>query len=274
MKPVITKCNSSHRTITFPKMRNFILDIMEEGKRKNIVYIAFQADVTELRELLRINKKRSGKSISFTSYIAYCLSKAVNEQKYMHALRKGRKLVIYDDVDLAVIIKRKVEGASQPVSYILRSTNRKSFKEIQTELLKAKTAPLGENMALNKYEKLFFKAPKCLRKIFWWITRRNPQIRKKFLGTVGLTSLSMFGSGKIQPFPITPMTLTLAVGAVNSEVRMIEGRPESREMLNLTLCADHDIIDGAHMMRFIERLKPLIQYQYIGVLEAELFRES
>ncbi|RLF59487.1 MAG: hypothetical protein DRN27_02525 [Thermoplasmata archaeon] len=261
MKPSNRKSHNFYRTEPFPKMRNFILDIMEEGKRKDIVYITFQADVTEFSELIQNKKNINGKSTSLTSYITYCFSKTVNEQKHMHALRKRKKLVIFDDVDLAIIIERKVEGILQPVSYIIRSANNKSFKEIQTELRKAKKAPLGENMALNKFEIFFFKLPKIIRKILWWTSRRNPKIRKKFIGTVGLTSLSMFGSGKIHAFPITPMTLTLAVGTITSEISLNKGIFQSRKMLNLTLCADHDIIDGAPMMRFINRLKSIIQDQ-------------
>ena len=261
MKHSNRNSHNFYRTEPFPKMRNFILDIMEEGKRKNIVYITFQADVTKFNELMQSNKKNNGNSISLTSYITYCFSKTVNEQKHMHAIRKGKKLVIFNDVDLSIIIERKVEGILQPVGYKIRNANNKSFNEIQTELQKAKKAPLGENMALNKFETFFFKLPKFIRKLLWWISRRNPKIRKKYVGTVGLTSLSMFGSGKIYAFPITPMTLTLAVGTVNSEIYLNKGISQTRKMLNLTLCADHDIIDGAPMMRFINRLNFLIQNQ-------------
>ena len=57
------------------------------------------------------------------------------------------------------------------------------------------------------------------------------------------------------------MTLTLAVGTITSEISLNKGIFQSRKMLNLTLCADHDIIDGAPMMRFINRLKSIIQDQ-------------
>jgi pyruvate/2-oxoglutarate dehydrogenase complex dihydrolipoamide acyltransferase (E2) component len=42
----------------------------------------------------------------------------------------------------------------------------------------------------------------------------------------------------------------------------VEGRVEPRELLNLTVSFDHDIIDGAPATRFVRRLVELIKSRY------------
>jgi pyruvate/2-oxoglutarate dehydrogenase complex dihydrolipoamide acyltransferase (E2) component len=43
---------------------------------------------------------------------------------------------------------------------------------------------------------------------------------------------------------------------------VIEGRVEPREILNLTVLFDHDIVDGAPATRFVKRLVELIESGY------------
>ena len=55
------------------------------------------------------------------------------------------------------------------------------------------------------------------------------------------------------------MTLTLAVGTTSQQVQVINGKMEPRDMLHLTLSADHQIIDGGPLVRFQMFLKSLIE---------------
>ena len=43
---------------------------------------------------------------------------------------------------------------------------------------------------------------------------------------------------------------------------MVEGRIEPREILNLTVVFDHDVIDGAPAARFARRLVEMIESGY------------
>jgi pyruvate/2-oxoglutarate dehydrogenase complex dihydrolipoamide acyltransferase (E2) component len=51
------------------------------------------------------------------------------------------------------------------------------------------------------------------------------------------------------------MTLTLLVGAISPRLQLRDGQIVEKKIIQMNLSADHDIIDGAQMMRFIERLK-------------------
>jgi pyruvate/2-oxoglutarate dehydrogenase complex dihydrolipoamide acyltransferase (E2) component len=52
------------------------------------------------------------------------------------------------------------------------------------------------------------------------------------------------------------------VGGVAWKPAVVEGRIEPREILNLTVRFDHDVVDGAPAARFTRRLVELIESGY------------
>jgi hypothetical protein len=79
-------------------------------------------------------------------------------------------------------------------------------------------------------------------------------------GTVGITSVGMFGEGSGWGFG-TPdgHTLSLVVGGIARKPAVVGDRIEPREMLSLTVAFNHDVVDGAPAARFTQRLKELIE---------------
>jgi len=59
-----------------------------------------------------------------------------------------------------------------------------------------------------------------------------------------------------------PYSLGLVVGSTAWKPGIWEGRIEPREILNLTVVFDHDLIDGAPVARFARRLVELIESGY------------
>jgi pyruvate/2-oxoglutarate dehydrogenase complex dihydrolipoamide acyltransferase (E2) component len=78
-------------------------------------------------------------------------------------------------------------------------------------------------------------------------------------GTVGITAIGMFGEHS--GWGITPNghSLDLVVGTISRKPACVENRIEPREILNLTVVFDHDVVDGAPAARFVERLVDLIE---------------
>jgi hypothetical protein len=95
------------------------------------------------------------------------------------------------------------------------------------------------------------------------VTRRDPRIRVAASGTVAVTAVGMFGKGHSGwGIATTPVSLSLVVGSMAWKPAVIEGRVEPREILNLTVLFDHDIVDGAPATRFVKRLVELIESGY------------
>lgn len=234
----------------YPPIRNFILDLMAEGRRKNIVHVFFQADITDL--LARLAAVKSDRS-TVTSVVAAALARAVGENRIFNSYRLGKsRLVAFDDVDLSFTVEREVDGTLLPVPYIVRAANLKSVEQIQQELREAKVAPIGAAGPMSALEKSFFTMPNFVRRIVWSYIRRDPYRFKLLAGTVGVTSIGMFTSGALVGQPITPMTLTLCIGSTEKKVVMMNGVPVERAFLHLNFSVDHDIIDGGPLIRFAE----------------------
>jgi pyruvate/2-oxoglutarate dehydrogenase complex dihydrolipoamide acyltransferase (E2) component len=244
----------------YPKLRNFVLDIMAEGRRKNIVHLMFEAEVTPIQQHLARHREETGERISLTTYLAKSLACAIDEDRSMHAYRQGKsKLVLFDEIDLAVMMEREIEGGTLPVVHIVRAANRKSIEAIHREIKAAKIAPLGGNGPMSALEKQFFELPFLLRKFVWFFIRRDPNLFKQLAGTVGVTSMGRHDSGPAAALPISPMTLTLTIGLIEKKLALENGHPVERESIQLNFSVDHDIIDGAPLVRFVNQFKKKLE---------------
>jgi hypothetical protein len=147
------------------------------------------------------------------------------------------------------------------VFYLVREAQRKTVYEIHRELQAARETPLGALGPMNALEMQFFLLPALLRKALWFFVRRNPYWFKDLAGTAGVTSMGMYTSGAVAVVPITPMTLTLSIGTIDKKLALQDGDVIERDVIHLTLSFDHDIVDGAPVMRFAERFKKILLTQ-------------
>jgi hypothetical protein len=248
------------KTYAYPRLRNFVLDVLAEGQRKHIAHIMIEADIGGIRARLAERRQRGQATVSMTSYIAKSFACAIDADKRVQAYRLGKsRLVVFDDVDFAFLIERRWEGEPLPVFYIVRGAQRKSVVEIHRELQAARTTPLRTDGPMNALEVQFFLLPRFLRKAVWFVIRRNPYWFKDVAGTAAVTSMGMYTAGAAVGIPITPMTLTLTIGTIEKKPAFHDGQMVERDVVHLTLSVDHDIVDGAPLMRFAERFKQLLR---------------
>jgi pyruvate/2-oxoglutarate dehydrogenase complex dihydrolipoamide acyltransferase (E2) component len=248
------------KTVPYPRLRNFLQDALAEGKRKHIAHIMLEADIGGIKEQLAERRQRGQDPVSMTSYIAKSFACAIETDKRMQAYRRGKsRLVVFDDIDLAFMIEREWEGEPIPVFYILRAAQQKSASDIHRALQAARETPLGTDGPMNALEMQFFLLPRLLRKAVWFVIRRNPYWFKDVAGTAAVTSMGMYTSGAAVGVPITPMTLTLTIGTIEKKPSVQDGRLVERDVVHLCLSVDHDIVDGAPLMRFAERFKQLLR---------------
>ena len=246
-------------THNYPRLRNFVLDVLAEGRRKQIAHVLLDADIGGIKEHLAELRQRGAEPVSMTSYIAKSFACAIDEDRRMQAYRLGRsRLVVFDDIDLTFMIEREWEGELLPVFYIVRAAQRKTAPEIHRELRAARDTPLGTEGPMSALEMQFFMLPAFLRKAVWFLLRRNPYWFKDVAGTVAVTSMGMYTSGAAVGVPITPMTLTLSIGTIEKKLALQDGQAVERDVVHLNLSVDHDIIDGAPLMRFAERFKQIL----------------
>jgi hypothetical protein len=255
----------------FPPFRNPTIDTMIWGRQRHHVPILLEIDVTAAREAIHAQKIKTGQGISFTGWIVKCIAQAVSEHKYVHALRKGkRQLVIFDEVDVTIVIERAVADETLPMPYIVRRANEKTVADIHAEIRAAQKLPVASGTVQVEVPRaawmtqIFMRMPQFLRNLFFWQPLfRDPFLVKRTIGTVSVTAIGMFGGGGLSwGIPIGIHPLLIAVGGIAKRPGIVHEQIVIREYVGLTVLFDHDVTDGAPVARFIRRLQELMASRY------------
>ncbi len=129
---------------------------------------------------------------------------------------------------------------------------------------KPKKFPMKTNYVLERDRqklplKFYALLPQFIRLWIWKLLLSNPMRIKKMMGTVVVTSVGMMGTVKGWFIPYSIHPLCFALGAIIKKPGVNNGNIEVREMLEMTILIDHDVIDGAPAARFVARLAELVE---------------
>jgi pyruvate/2-oxoglutarate dehydrogenase complex dihydrolipoamide acyltransferase (E2) component len=252
--------------ISYPKSRHFMEEAIRSTHHKQMMHGLLEVDVTTARAYLREVKARTGESPSFTAFIIACLGRAVDEHKYVHALRKGNQhLILFGDVDVLTWIEREIAGQPQVLPCIVRAANRKTFREIHDEIRAAQVQDVAKTEVGGAKASQLLPAW-LFRPYFSLATRigkRFPQAWKQSWGTVTLSAVGMVGNGAGWGIPpSSPSICWITVGGIGPKREDLDGQLITRDYLSLTVSFDHNLVDGAPAARFTERFKELIESGY------------
>jgi pyruvate/2-oxoglutarate dehydrogenase complex dihydrolipoamide acyltransferase (E2) component len=250
-----------YEIVPFPRLRQLIVDSGRFATRKHHVRGLVEVDVSQVRQFIRDHKTKTGESLSLTAFIIACLGRAVEVDKSLHAYRNWRnQMVLFDDVDVLTYIEVELNGQQFPLAHIVRAVNRKSWPEIHAEIRAVQAHPENSPKAQQgNAAQWFLLLPGFVRQAFYWAVNRNPHWWKKFVGTVYLTSVGMFGAGSGWGLGFSAHTLGVILGGIGEKPMVVNGQIEIRECLSLTLDYDHDVVDGAPAARFMQRFKQQIE---------------
>jgi pyruvate/2-oxoglutarate dehydrogenase complex dihydrolipoamide acyltransferase (E2) component len=257
--------HTTYQLVPFPKAQQILATAMRSTAHKHMIHVLTDVDVTAPRQVIQEQKARGAEPLSFTAFIAACLGKAIDEDKAVQAYRKGKnQLVLFEDVDIYIMVEREVEGEKFPLPYVVRAANHKAAWEIHQEIRAFQKLPSPEAPSMpNWLERGFARWPGLLMPLFGWMAARSPRLWKSSVGTCGITAVGMFGKGLGWGIPSpTPHNLFLTLGGISEKPGVVDGHIALRDFLSLTVSFDHDIIDGAPAARFTQRLKELIESGY------------
>jgi pyruvate dehydrogenase E2 component (dihydrolipoamide acetyltransferase) len=77
--------------------------------------------------------------------------------------------------------------------------------------------------------------------------------------TFTVSNLGMFGMTAIRPIINAPQVAILGVGAARETLKLVDGRPEPRQLMTLTLSCDHRAVYGADAARFLSEVRRLLE---------------
>ncbi len=259
-----------YRVVPFPLNRRVVIDSARLSHRKHAIQGLIEVDVSEPRRAMRAHRERTGESLSFTAYIAACLARAVEVEPMVNAYRNlwGR-LVIFDDVDLTTMIEVESKGRRFPLAHVIRAANRRPYREIHEEIRTVQARQMESvDARQRRFLRPFLLLPAFLRNVFYFFLSRSPHVAKRNIGTVQLTAVGMFGTGGGWGISGSLYTLGVLLGGIAEKPWVVDGQIEVREIMNVTLCFDHDIVDGAPAARFAQRFKELVEGGS-GLIEAD-----
>ncbi|MHA1868986.1 MAG: 2-oxo acid dehydrogenase subunit E2 [Candidatus Heimdallarchaeaceae archaeon] len=223
-------------------------------------------DITNAKRRIEEIKKIDKYDVSYTAWIAKCISRAVKEDLRFNSYRKGRKIIVFKTVDISIIVEITTkEGKKVPFNYVIRDVENKSVKEITEEIRAVQKRKIKETEQLTRdsssnFSSLYLLIPRFIRKMVIKSILKNPFKLRKLIGTVGITSLGMF----VQNFagwaiPFADKTLNVAVGGMKNSVELVEGELKEKTLLCVTFLVDHNLIDGAPIARFVARVGNLMK---------------
>lgn len=252
-----------YKAAPFPLERRLDLDAGWINKRQNTFSGIFEVDVTALRQALLAHKAKTGQSQSFTAYIVACLASTVDQDKSLHAYQNWRnQLIIFEDVDVAVMIEIDIGNRKFPLLHVVRAANKKSLLDIHHEIRWIQADPSQSpnfNSRTKRLMSLFLRLPGIARRVVYLTILKNPQWSKQVAGTVAVTSIGMFGKGGGWGLGLANHTLSLIIGGIAEKPGIVNGQIEIRDFLDLTVSFNHNIVDGAPAARFIQRFKEQIE---------------
>lgn len=263
--------HADYEVVPYPKLRRWMLASYRSVRHRPLIHGLLEVNVTGARMALHEHQEKTGEVLSFTAFLATCLAKAVEEHKAVQAFRQGgKRLVLFKDVDIYTVIEHDVGGQKYIIPHIIRAAQRKTFRQQHEEIRMAQRAEVPR--ALKGFWPLLL--PTAIFRPFVWavgrVGRQRPRLLKRITGTVGLTSVGMFGNGAGWGIPpLSPTTLIVTVGGIGEKQVPVDGHTATQEYLSLTVSVDHDLVDGAPLARFTRRLKELIESGYgLGELTA------
>lgn len=257
-----------HQIVELSPGRRALINALDLAAPAHYMYGLLEVDVTSARQYIAEHKARTGEQLSFTGFLIYCLARAVEENKEVQSYLKGRdKLILLEEVNVGVMVENKAGDKPILMGHVVQGANRKSLPEIHQEIRSAqnKPAPAGRGVPTWFSSALLLPWPLSglVKAIMRVVMRQNPAVRIATSGTVFVTSVGMFGKGHSGwGITATPHSLSLVVGSMSWKPAVVEGKVEPREILNLTVLFDHDVVDGAPATRFVHRLVELISSGY------------
>lgn len=247
-----------------PRSRIATFDVFAMGLKKHHVSALLEFDVTDSRIKIKEQKKQKS-NISFTSWLVKEISSTLAQHPMVASfLLNKRKIISFDNIKISLMVEKEINNKKVPIPLVIDFCNTKSIEQISQEIEQARQLALHNNDIVinrktNTYENTYYLLPGFLRRFIWKIMLNNPKIAYKKMGNAVITSLTSAGTinGWFLTHSVHPVSF--GIGSVLKKPVVKNDEIKIREILNMTVLMDHDVIDGAPMTRFIKDLTKNIE---------------
>jgi pyruvate/2-oxoglutarate dehydrogenase complex dihydrolipoamide acyltransferase (E2) component len=241
----------------FPSNRRLVTAAVRAGKRMTPMHGLLEVDVTEANRLLVTHEP----ALSFTAFVVASVARAAAAHPEVHTYRNWRgQLVSHRHVDVNTIVEIATPQGPFPLAHVVRDADVRDVVDLTTELRRVKTNPSasGSGRLLVRAAPVAARVPGVFPAMYA-LMGRSARFHQQ-VGTVAVTAIGMFaGGGGYAIAPQTLMSLQVVVGGMSERPRVVDGQLEVRDVLDLTVTIDHNVVDGAPAARFGAELRELIE---------------
>lgn len=211
--------------VPFSRMRQIIADRLLLSKQTiPHFYLTGEADVTDLQIRRKAHFDLKGEKLSLNDVIVHATALTLLEYPQLNAFVSSTGVVLKGKVNIGVAVS--VDGGLMVPA--IENTPMKRVTEISQLIRDYATAA---RRGLNK---------------------------SQAKSTFSISNLGMYGVS-VLPIINPPEAGILGVGPVKRELREHRGGIHGRDIISLSLAADHRAVDGAYGAQFLQRLSEVIE---------------
>jgi len=181
-------------------------------------------------------KTRYGVNLGIASFFVKAAVAALKETPRINAEIQGDEMVLKHYYDIGVAVGA-AEGLVVPV---LRDADRASFAEIEKGIRDFATRANDGTLTLDDLRG----------------------------GTFSITNGGVYGSLMSTPIVNPPQVAILGLHAIKDRPAAVNGQVVLRPMMYLALTYDHRIVDGSEAVKFLVRIKELVEDPAVLLLES------
>jgi len=206
------------------------------GTTAQITTVA-EVDATELVNLRHKYKhlENLGTQITYTTFIVKAVAYALKDFPIMNSSLVDDTLTIHKRVDIGLAVAIEEGGLVVPV---IRDADRKDLLEIARELDGLSKKAREHKLTLSEVSAATF-------------TITNPGMMGVILDT---------------PIIVVPQTGILGVGAIVKRPSVLNDQIVIRHIMCLSLSYDHRVIEGAPAIRFLQKVRQILENPYVLAL--------
>jgi 2-oxoglutarate dehydrogenase E2 component (dihydrolipoamide succinyltransferase) len=229
--PVVSGERSEER-VRMSRRRQTIMVRLKEAQNTAAMLTTFnEIDMSAVMDVRKrrkdIFKERYGVNLGFMSFFTKAVVGALKAFPLLNAEIQGTDIVIKKYYDIGIAVSTN-DGLVVPV---LRDADKKTFAGIEKDIVDIATRARDGKLTL-------------------------PELQG---GTFTITNGGTFGSLMSTPILNTPQVGILGMHTIQERPVVREGQIVIRPMMYVALSYDHRIVDGSEAVRFLVRVKELVE---------------
>jgi len=215
------------RSIHLSSMRKTIAERLSKSKHDiPHFYVFVDVDMTELVELK--NSLNYDVKITYDDFIIKATALALKEFPLINSRWRENMIELLSDINIGFAVSLGDEGIIVPV---IKYADKKGIVEIAKER-----------------QKLIDKA-----------REGRLEIEEVSNGSITVNNVGVFGVSSILAIINPPEIAIVTAGAIQDKPVVINDEIKIRKIMEMTLSADHRVIDGSYGSRFVIRLKEFLE---------------